>query len=202
MILSCIGFYFYFFLFILVMAKKVGITTTDCNYFDYLRIEKSRRRSHALQKLQRKLDTSLLDLTNYVEEIAANEVVHSSAKEELYERLSVPADMVEVNTVVEGLVLEENGGAGDNNTSMFDPRDIRLAVLVATSKDGLNTLVDNCYRLFDPSLGDDSIAKITCSKILQKHLFLSLKVNYYLNKVCRHIYGFIYSFRYLRYRFV
>jgi 1-acyl-sn-glycerol-3-phosphate acyltransferase len=158
-----------------VMAKKVGIPTTDCNYFDYLRIEKSKRRCRALQKLQRKFDTSLLDMTNFVEDIAEDGVANESAKVELCERLGVSVEMVEVNTVVECLVLEETVGGEGDSVSLFDLRDLRLAILVATSTDGLNTLLDNCFRLFDRSLGDASIAKVTCTKILQKHLFLSSK---------------------------
>lgn len=168
----------YFLLFFLVMAKRVGIPTTDCNYFDYLRIEKSQRRCRALQKLQRKLDISLLDSTAYVEEIVDDDAAtKESAKSELCEHLGLSNENVEVNAVVESLVLESNGvGHGGDTSKLFDLRDLRLAVLVATSTDGVNTLLDSAFRLFDRSLGDESIAKVTCSNILQKHLFLSSKV--------------------------
>lgn len=160
-----------------VMAKRVGITTTDCNYFDYLRIEKSKRRCRALQKLQRKLDISLLDSTAYVEEIVDDDAAtKESAKTELCEHLGLSNENVEVSAVVESLVLESNGvGPGGDTSKLFDLRDLRLAVLVATSTDGVNTLLDSAFRLYDRSLGDDSVAKVTCSNILQKHLFLSSK---------------------------
>lgn len=51
------------------MAARLGITSTDCSYFDYLRIEKSQRRGKALQKLQRKLEEPLLQTTSYIEEL-------------------------------------------------------------------------------------------------------------------------------------
>ena len=51
------------------MADRLGITSTDCSYFDYLRIEKSERRGKALQKLQRKLEEPLLHTTSYIEDL-------------------------------------------------------------------------------------------------------------------------------------
>ena len=92
------------------MAKEVGITTTDCNYFDYLRIEKSKRRCSALQKLQRKLNTPLLESTAFIEDMSEAEAVAEvsggddasgagAASVMLCSRLGAAEDLVEMPAV-------------------------------------------------------------------------------------------------------
>lgn len=147
------------------MAAQVGIPTTDCNYFDYLRIEKSKRRCQGLQKLQRKVDLSLVDLTNYVEEMADHELSGEVSVLDLAEKLGVSADLAELVAVLEEIKHEQK----------TDLRDLRLAILVASSPNALDTLLDNCFAWYDKVLGSSKITKETCCAVLQRHLFLSVK---------------------------
>jgi hypothetical protein len=50
------------------MSRTLGIPTTDCNYFDYLRIAKSQSRGKALQRLQRRLEEPLMQTTTLFQE--------------------------------------------------------------------------------------------------------------------------------------
>ena len=68
------------------MAGRLGISSTDCSYFDYLRIEKSQRRGKALQKLQRKLDEPLLETTSYIEQLAEEEVTVAADNLDIHSR--------------------------------------------------------------------------------------------------------------------
>jgi len=170
-----------------VMAKRVGIPTTDCNYFDYLRIEKSKRRSQVLQKLQKKADKPLIDLTSYIEDLSDEEAASVSRKEELRDLLgiSIPAPTYHHQTerlddeLIDGLCIE---------SSTVHLRDIRLAILIASSTDSLDTFLEKAFKWWDPELGENRIAKETCRTILQTHLFLNDKS---ANEACNNFHDVI-----------
>jgi len=148
-----------------VMSKKMGIPTTDCNYFDYLRIEKSRRRGKCLQKLQRKLEHSLLQTTTYIDHLEEDRVCDEEQKEHLVSTIGARQSLAELSCVTEDLLA---GGSGDL-------RHMRLAIIVAGSSDSLDCFLESSFRLFDTSLGDQEIQATTCLSLLQIHIFLSSK---------------------------
>ena len=149
---------------ITVMAKRLNIPTTNCNYFDYLRIEKSQRRGKNLQKLQRKLESPLLETTAYLE--SASDLAYGDKQRELLvDTIGAGQALSELADVTEELMV------GDG-----DLLDLRLAVLVAGSSDSLQSFIQSSFRLFDTYLGEEEMTEKTCSKLLTTHIFLSAKV--------------------------
>jgi len=45
-----------------VMASRMGVPTTDCSYYDYLRIDKASQMVAAFQRLQRRIETPLAEV--------------------------------------------------------------------------------------------------------------------------------------------
>ena len=151
----------------LVMAKKLDIPTTNCNYFDYLRIEKSQRRGKALQKLQRKLEESLIQTTSYIDTLEEPSVQSQEERDGFPARIGCSNDLPELSAV-----LEELEGK--------DLRHIRLSILISASQDSLSTFLDQAFILFDKDLGNNHISEDSFLQLLSTHLFLS-------NKVLRHL---------------
>ena len=147
------------------MAKKLNIPTTDCNYFDYLRIEKSQRRGKALQKLQRKLEEPLIQTTSYIDTL---EKPDEQEIHELRARIGASPDLPELSAVMEEIPGE-------------DLRHIRLSVLICASPDSLSTFLEQAFFLFDKDLEKNHISENSCVQILQTHLFMSNKVKKFKN---------------------
>ncbi len=145
------------------MAKKLDIPTTNCNYFDYLRIEKSQRRGKALQKLQRKLEESLIQTTSYIDTLEEPSVHSQEERDGFPARIGCSNDLPELSAV-----LEELEGK--------DLRHIRLSILISASQDSLSTFLDQAFILFDKDLGNNHISEDSFLQLLSTHLFLSNKV--------------------------
>jgi len=145
-----------------VMAKCLNIPTTDYTYFDYLRIEKSRERLKILQKLQRRMDGTITDKTQYV--LEQNELQCRATVGELSERLGV----ADVSAVHSAFVTN------DAEETLADVRQLRVAALVASADDGLEEFLRS-FSLFDRELGEDTVGRQSLIELLQHHIFLSHK---------------------------
>jgi len=149
-----------------VMAKHLNIPVTDCNYFDYLRIEKSLERLKRLQKLQRRMESNITDKTRYLEDVDdVNDCL--ATRETLAERLGVVDTLPELAKVCDSLGVSED-------EAVMDVRHLRVASLVASEEDGLRAFMDS-LKMFDKDLGDAAISNQTLSDILKHHFFLSPK---------------------------
>lgn len=139
-----------------VMAKCLEVNTTDCNYFDYLKIEKCQKMLKKVQKLQRKLDAPLLELTKNI-----NDQVFVS--EEILEKFKLLSDCEEIK------VIDDLCG------SLDDLRNLKLIAMIATDEDSVQSFVKNIFTLYDPDLGDSTLSKASMENILQTLLFLTMK---------------------------
>lgn len=149
------------------MAKRLGVPTTDCSYFDYLRIDKSQRRGKAVQRLQRKLEESLLQSTRYIDELPDTEQVdRTHEKSELHARIGAGRELAELNTVLEDILGGEEA----------DVRHFRLCVLLCGAEDSVQVFLQQTFELFDRNLGKERLYRATAAQILQTHLNLSPKV--------------------------
>jgi len=137
-----------------VMAESLGVGTTDCNYFDYLKMEKCKKMLKKIQKLQRKLDVPLLELTAQINSIDKTSELFLNKLNEEEEDLKV---------------IEELCGG------LEDLRNLRLVTLMATDKDALQSFLDNSCRLYDEDLGTDRISSQSLEKVLQAAVFLTPK---------------------------
>jgi len=145
-----------------VMAKQLNIPVTDCNYFDYLRIEKSLERLKRLQKLQRRMESNITDKTQYLE----GDSDCLATKKELAERLGVVDTLPELAKVWDNLGVSEE--------AVMDVRHLRVASLVASKEDGLRAFMDS-LKLFDKDLGDAAVSNQTLQEVLKHHFFLTSK---------------------------
>jgi len=148
-----------------VMAARLGITSTDCSYFDYLRIEKSQRRGKALQKLQRKLEEPLLQTTSYIEELTEENATIAFTDLDIHDRIGLSKDAPELAAVI----------GHDNEADKVDLRHFRLSILVCDSQNSLQCFLDYAFLLFDKCHGAQRISSSVCLDILKTHLFLSSK---------------------------
>ena len=146
------------------MAQRLGISTSDCSYFDYLRIEKSKNRGKALLKLQRKLEEPLLQTTAYIDGLGDEELC--SSKHHLYSEIGASEDLPELKTVIDDMQSEDQ----------FDLRHLRLSVLISASTDSLQCFLHQSFNMFDDELGPEKMSKSLCLKLLKTHIFLSTKV--------------------------
>lgn len=137
-----------------VMAESLGVGTTDCNYFDYLKIEKCKKMLKQIQKLQRRLDVPLLELTAKIDS-------GNKTSEGLLDKISEEEDDLKI---VQEL-------CGDTT----DLRILRLVSLIATDKDALTSFLNNSCKLYDENLGEDRISTGSLEKILQSVAFLTPK---------------------------
>ena len=141
-----------------VMADKLGVETTDSNYYDYLKIEKCQKTLKKIQKLQRKLEMPIIDLTK---DISSQQVV----SEELSSRLSSLGESSEEVKTVEELCGGETK----------DLRNLRLIALIATSENSFESFLENIFTLYDSDLGEERISIETMESILQTLLYLTSK---------------------------
>ena len=148
------------------MSDSLGIPTTDCSYFDYLRIEKSQRRGKALQKLQRRLDKPLLQTTSYIHQLDQKQARSTHERAMIAERLGATHDLPELDVVLADLMEGEQA----------DLRHLRLSVLVCCGEDSLATFLKQTIALFDAELNSEDSRGVICGEVLQTHLFLSAKV--------------------------
>jgi len=139
-----------------VMAESLGVGTTDCNYFDYLKIEKCRKVLKKVQKLQRKLDKCLLELTKDIDS-------ETTVTEDILDRLR------QISETDEYKVIDEIGG------SLNDLRNLRLIALIATDEDSFESFLENTFALYDSHLGESTVSTETMNDILQTLLFLNTK---------------------------
>lgn len=136
-----------------VMAKSLGVGTTDCNYFDYLKIEKCKNTVKKLQKLQRKLDISLLELTKDI-------TIDQKAPEGALQKIK---SLNEETKVFEDL-------CGNLN----DLRNLKLIAMIATDEDPVQSFYDNVYQLY--GAGENNIVLgETLQTVLLALLFLNPK---------------------------
>ena len=138
-----------------VMADSLGVGTTDCNYFDYLKLEKCKKMLKKIQKLQRRLDVPLLELT---------EPIHGGGDNTSAELMSKIGEEEEDLKVIEELCQDTT-----------DLRNLRLVTLIATDKDALQSFLNNSCQLYDEDLGEDRISSQSLEKVLQSVVFLTLK---------------------------
>jgi len=139
-----------------VMADKLGISTTDCNYFDYLRIEKSKSLVKRVQKLQKKMEIPLMDAT-------CEEKGLTVPTDMWGERLGVSNDLPELSVVGEL--------CGDED----DLRNLRLVILLTTEGDALQTFLAQTFLLYDSELGPDTISTEALHRVLLSVVFLNQK---------------------------
>ena len=136
-----------------VMAKSLGVGTTDCSYFDYLKIEKCKNTVKKLQKLQRKLDISLLELTK---DITLDQKAPVGALQKIQ-------SLSEETKVFEDL-------CGNLN----DLRNLKLIAMIATDEDPVQSFYDNVYQLY--GAGENNIVLgETLQAVLLALLFLNQK---------------------------
>eukprot|EP00092_Neocalanus_flemingeri_P077988 GFUD01096923.1.p1 GENE.GFUD01096923.1~~GFUD01096923.1.p1 ORF type:complete len:546 (-),score=157.76 GFUD01096923.1:964-2601(-) len=138
-----------------VMANKLGVTTTDCNYLDYLRIEKSRTLVKKVQKLQRKMLMPLIEATSEEKQLTVN-------MDLLGERLGVAQDLSELS------VVEELCGK-------VDLRNLRLVTLLATEEDALETFLAQTFIMYNPELGPDKVSSESLEGVLSTVMLLNQK---------------------------
>lgn len=139
-----------------VMAKSLGVQTTDCSYFDYLKIEKCHKVLKKLQKLQRHLDMSMLELTK---EISSDEKV----TEDILSKVNALSDSEDIS------VVEELCG------SLEDLRNLKLIALIATDQNSVQSFLENAFKLYDSDLGGNAVSNETMERILQTVMFLNPK---------------------------
>lgn len=139
-----------------VMANSLGVGTTDCNYFDCLRIEKSKELVKKVQKLQKKMETPL-------QEALSEESGLSMDMNRLWERLGVAKDLSELS------VVKELCGGKD------DIRNLRLVTKLATEENALETFLTQTFILYNPELGQDKISSESLEDVLMTMVFLSSK---------------------------
>eukprot|EP00092_Neocalanus_flemingeri_P007685 GFUD01008299.1.p1 GENE.GFUD01008299.1~~GFUD01008299.1.p1 ORF type:complete len:549 (-),score=148.34 GFUD01008299.1:996-2642(-) len=138
-----------------VMADSLGVTTTDCNYLDYLRIEKSRTLVKKVQKLQRKMLMPLIEATSEEKQLTVN-------MDLLGERLGVAQDLSELS------VVEELCGK-------VDLRNLRLVTLLATEEDALETFLAQTFIMYNPELGPDKVSSESLEGVLSAVMLLNQK---------------------------
>jgi len=137
-----------------VMAESLGVGTTDCNYFDYLKLEKGKKMLKKIQKLQRRLDVPLVELTAKINSV-------NKTSEGLLDKINEEEEDLKI--------IEEL--CGDKT----DLRNLRLVSLIATDKDALKSFLNNSCKLYDENLGEDRISSGSLEKILQSVAFLTPK---------------------------
>jgi len=147
-----------------VMAKSLGISSTDCSYFDYLRIEKSQRRGKYLQKFQNRLETPLIDATGYIDVLNEKQAQCQAEKEKFMEKIGAGKDLPGSIEICEDFLTEKS-----------DLRDLRLSVLISGSQNSLKCFLEVAFKMFDNHLGQENISRETCLHLLKVHLFLSDK---------------------------
>eukprot|EP00092_Neocalanus_flemingeri_P096284 GFUD01122559.1.p1 GENE.GFUD01122559.1~~GFUD01122559.1.p1 ORF type:complete len:549 (-),score=146.92 GFUD01122559.1:1042-2688(-) len=138
-----------------VMADSLGVTTTDCNYLDYLRIDKSRTLVKRVQKLQKKMEMPLIEATSEEKQLTVN-------MDLLGERLGVAQDLAELS------VVEELCGK-------VDLRNLRLVTLLATEEDALETFLAQTFILYNPELGPDKVSSESLEGVLSTVMLLNQK---------------------------
>ena len=136
-----------------VMADSLEVGTTDCNYFDYLKMEKCKKMLKKLQKLQRRLDVPLLELTAQINGVEI-------ASEQLLNQMSEEDDLK---------IIEELCGGRE------DLRQLRLVTLIATDEDALESFLNHSCQMYGQDLGPDRISSESMENILQSLLFLTVK---------------------------
>jgi len=139
-----------------VMADKLGVPTTDCNYFDYLRIEKSRMLVKKVQKLQKKMEIPLMEATSEKDGLSVEMT-------SLGERLGVAEDTPELS------VVKELSGDKD------DLKNLRLVTLLATEEDALETFLTQTFILYNPELGPEKVSTESLELVLSTVVFLTQK---------------------------
>jgi len=139
-----------------VMADSLGVSTTNCNYFDYLRIEKSKELVKKVQKLQKKMEIPLTEALNEENGIAFT-------MDMLGDRLGVPTELPELSVVKE--LCGEKG----------EIRNLKLVIKLATEEDSLETFLHQTFTLFNSELGEEQISKETLEDLLVTLVFLTVK---------------------------
>lgn len=143
-----------------MMANHLGVPTTDSNYFDYLRSEKATTVLKCIQKLQKKMEISLVEATT-------NIIQEPLASEKLSEKLGVSSDLAELE------VISELCQAGEEDS--LDLRNLRIAVLMATDEDSLESFLNNTFSLYDSELGESHMTKDNLEKVSKSLIFLTSK---------------------------
>jgi len=139
-----------------VMADSLGVSTTNCNYFDYLRIEKSKELVKKVQKLQKKIEIPLTEALHEENGIAFT-------MDMLGDRLGVPSELPELNVVRE--LCGEKG----------EVRNLKLVIKLASEEDSLETFLHQTFTLYSPELGEEQISKETLEDLLVTLVFLTVK---------------------------
>jgi len=137
-----------------VMAERMGVPTTDCSYYDYLRIGKAAETVKALRGLQRRLERPLLEVMETISDGQGDGAC-----------LGLGEDTPECQ------VVWEICGKGDQ----LDLRYLRLAVLMATEEDPYEAFISKSFSIFDEELGDDSVSVTTLQRIVETFLSLPPK---------------------------
>ena len=106
-----------------------------------------------LQKLQRRLDVPLLELTAQINGVEI-------ASEQLLNQMSEEDDLK---------IIEELCGGKE------DLRQLRLVTLIATDEDALESFLNHSCQMYDQDLGPDRISSESMENILQSLLFLTVK---------------------------
>jgi hypothetical protein len=132
-----------------VMAERMGVPTTDCSYYDYLRIDKAEQMVKALRKLQRLMDRPLA------------EVVESETGPGLGD-LGLPEGAPEL-----AVVAKLCGPAGH--------RQLQLAVHMAEGEDPYETFLTESFATLDTELGDGQMAESSLQRLTETFLFLPPK---------------------------
>jgi len=139
-----------------VMAKSLGVSTTDCNYFDYLRIEKSKELVKRIQKLQKKMEMPLSDAMREEDGMTYD-------MESLEKRLGLAPDAPELSVVKE--ICGDKG----------DLRNLKLVASLGTEEDSLETFVYQIFNLYNPELGAETVTSESLEGLLVTLLFLTGK---------------------------
>lgn len=138
-----------------VMAERMGVSTTDCSYYDYLRINKAAETVKALRGLQRKLMSPLLEVTSDLSEENQSDAGFLGLGEELED---FP-------------VVSEICGKGE----MTDMRYLWIAALMATEADPYETFISESFQIFDRDLGVEKLTDATLQRIVETFLYLPPK---------------------------
>jgi len=141
-----------------VMANSLGVSTTDCNYFDYLRIEKGKELVKKVQKLQKKMEISLIEATKEDD----GQIVDMHM---LGDILGVAKDLPELS------VVKELCSVGEDT----DLRNLRLVTKMATQEDSLETFLNQTFEIYNPELGQENISKEALEGVLSTVVFLTEK---------------------------
>lgn len=139
-----------------VMADSLGVSTTNCNYFDYLRIEKSKELVKKVQKLQKKMEVPLTEALNEENGIAFT-------MDMLGDRLGVSTELPELSVVHE--LCGEKG----------EIRNLKLVIKLATEEESLETFLHQTFTLYNSELGEEQISKETLEDLLVTLVFLTVK---------------------------